>query len=196
MVDIKTTELADGAVVQYYTDFMDNNTSEELYQTLVKDVPWQHGVYKMFGKDVKTPRILYAMRDDDTDITDVYTVTPSMVWTKTVKNLKKKVEKTTKRKFRYAQLNYYRDGKDYIGFHTDSEVQKGDIIASISLGTPRKFVFRHIKYKENNKKHELVLDNGSLLVINEEAAKTYWKHSLPKSNKTDNGRINITFRPN
>jgi hypothetical protein len=96
MVDIKTTELADGAVVQYYTDFMDNNTSEELYQTLVKDVPWQHGVYKMFGKDVKTPRILYAMRDDDTDITDVYTVTPSMVWTKTVKNLKKRLKKRPK----------------------------------------------------------------------------------------------------
>ena len=196
MDDKKTIKLADGAVVEYYKNFMDNTTSQELYKSLVDNVPWQHGVYKMFGKDVKTPRILYAMRDADTDITDVYTVTPSMPWTDSVKNLKKMVEKATKRTFRYAQLNYYRDGRDYIGYHTDSEVQKGDIIASISLGAPRKFMFRHIKYKDNNRKHEMVLDNGSLLVMNEQAAKTHWKHSLPKSNNLLNGRINITFRPN
>lgn len=192
----KTIKLADGAVVKYYKDFMDNNASQELYQSLINDVPWQHGVYKMFGKNVNTPRILYAMRDEDTDIRNVYTVTPSMVWTDSMRNLKKLVEQTTGKTFRYAQLNYYRDGKDYIGYHTDSEVQKGDIIASISLGAPRKFMFRHIKYKENNKKYDMVLENGSLLVMNEQAAKLHWKHSLPKSTKTLDGRINITFRPN
>lgn len=193
----ETIKLADEAVVKYYPTFIKEKKANTLYDSLLGDVPWKHGVYKMFGKDVKTPRVLYAMKDKDTDIKDVYTVTPSMVWSKEVKNIKKKVEKLTGKTFRYAQLNYYRDGNDYIGYHTDSEVKSGDIIASLSLGAERDFSFRHIKYKENKiEKHKMTLENGSLLIMNEQAAKLHWKHSLLKTAKVKEGRINITFRPN
>ena len=37
MTDMKTIKLADGAVVQYYKDFMDNNISQELYKSLVNE---------------------------------------------------------------------------------------------------------------------------------------------------------------
>jgi alkylated DNA repair dioxygenase AlkB len=193
----KTIKLADGAVVKYYQNFVSKTDANKLYDGLKDTTDWKHGVYKMFGKDVETPRVLHAMRDKDTDISDVYDVTGSTVWSKEVKSLKKKVEKETGHTFRYAQLNYYRDGNDYIGFHTDSEVQEGDIIASISLGVRRKFVFRHINYKTNDvEKYEMMLDHGSLLIMNEQAAKLHWKHSLPKMAKVRDGRINITFRPN
>jgi alkylated DNA repair dioxygenase AlkB len=75
-------------------------------------------------------------------------------------------------------------------------VQPGDIIASISLGAKRKFVLRHIDYKSNDiDKYIFDLDNGSLLIMNDSAAKLHWKHSLPKMKNTG-PRINITFRPN
>lgn len=195
--DCKIIKLADGAELKYYKNFLLTEESTDLYQFLVENIPWKHGIYKMFGKDVKTPRVLYAMKNKNTDITDVYTVTESMIWTPEIKKIKKKLEKLTEKEFRYAQLNYYRDGNDYIGYHTDSEVQHGDIIASISLGTSRQFVFRHIDYKTNKiKKYEMTLESGSLLIMNEEAAKLYWKHSIPKAPKIKTGRINITFRPN
>ena len=146
----------------------------------------------MFGREVKTPRLLYAMKDKDADISKSYSVTDSMTWTRSMKKIKKMVEKETGKDISYAQLNYYRNGDDYIGFHTDSEVKEGDIIASISLGASRKFVFRNIK--DMNKRHSMVLENSSLLIMDENAAKNYWKHSLPKM-KNAKERINITFRP-
>jgi len=189
--------LANGAELKYYKEFLSSKVSCDIYSSLINDVPWEHGTYKMFGKDVKTPRVLYAMKNNNTDITNVYDVTSSMAWSNEIKILKKKIEHITNKSFRYAQLNYYRDGNDYIGYHTDSEVQPNDIIASISLGEPRKFSLRHMDYKTNGvKRHDLILENGSLLIMNEQAAKLYWKHSLPKSLKIKNGRINITFRPN
>jgi alkylated DNA repair dioxygenase AlkB len=194
---VKTTNLADGAVVKYYRNYVKRSTAEKLYEKLLYDLPWEHGEYNMHGKIVKTPRLLCAMRDEDDDITDVYTVSNSVVWTKEVQKIKKAIEKTTGPKIRYAQINYYRDGSDWIGYHTDKEVQEGDIIASISLGEPRKFSLRHIKWKENGvKRHDVILENGSLFIMNESAAKLNWKHTLPKSKVITDGRINITFRPN
>jgi len=194
---VKNYRLANGGKVQYIDQFLDSNDAKKLYNELLKKVPWTHGVYKMFGKSIKTPRLLYAMRDKNIDITSSYTVTGSMSWIASVKKLRDRIEKFTGKKISYAQLNYYRDGNDYIGYHTDSEIFDGDIIASISLGAVRKFVFRHKEYrtKKNIKKREFYLGNGSLIVMNDNAGKHHWKHALPKMRNIEDGRINITFRP-
>ena len=137
------------------------------------------------------------MRDENVDITKSYKVTGSMVWSPKMKKLKENVEKYCGTKIQYAQLNYYRDGNDYIGYHTDSEMVDGDIIASISLGAKRRFLMRHKKYKSDTikiKKHEFMLEDGSLFIMDYNAGKEHWKHSLPKM-KNVGPRINITFRP-
>mgnify|MGYP005988738927 CR=1 FL=1 len=194
---IKKYKLFDNANINYYKNIISKDESEKLYKFLKLTVPWEQGVYNMFGKPVKTPRMLYAFRDKGIDITDVYKVTGSIRWPKEITKLKETVEKLTGKTFRYAQVNYYRNGKDYIGYHTDSEVKKGDIIASVSLGVDRPFLFRHKEYKTNDvEKRKIILEDASLLVMDEHAAKRYWKHSLPKSLKITRGRINITFRPN
>jgi alkylated DNA repair dioxygenase AlkB len=192
----KIKKLADKGRIEYIDDFIPEDEANNLYDALIDDVPWEHGEYKMFGKAIQTPRLLYAMRDKNDDITDSYKVTGSMTWTKSINKIKKKIEKQIGLDIRYAQLNYYRDGDDYIGWHTDSEVRDGDLIASLSLGAERIFKFRHIDYKTNEKRkriHSLCLENGSLLVMNEYAAKKKWKHTLPKMKNVE-GRINITFR--
>jgi alkylated DNA repair dioxygenase AlkB len=171
-------------------DFNDNNIKNS-------QVPWQHGHYSMYGKDIPTPRLLYAMRDKDEDVTNAYTVTDSMEWTDEVKKLRDRITKKTGKYCRYAQMNLYRNGDDYIGFHTDSEVEAGDIIASISLGAERTFRFISSDFKHNSKPLlEMTLEPGSLLIMSEYAAKHNWKHELPKDKGVDEIRINITFRPN
>jgi alkylated DNA repair dioxygenase AlkB len=191
-----TTDLGNGAEVKYVKDFLTEQEAGDLISELQNRVPWTHGVYKMFGKPIKTPRLLYAMRDLDYDVDSSYSVTDSMVWTPLVEKLRDKVREYTGLNMMYAQLNYYRDGSDYIGYHADKEVAKGDIIVSISLGATRRFVLRRKDYKksENRIKYEFNLEGGSLLIMNEGAAKTYWKHALPKM-KGVGPRINITFRP-
>jgi alkylated DNA repair dioxygenase AlkB len=185
-------QLDDKSEIKYTKNFLSEKDANNLFDELKNNIPWTQGIYNMFGKPVKTPRLLYAMKDDGLDITGSYKVTGSCAWTKLSEKLKKKIEKETDKKITYAQLNYYRDGNDYIGFHTDKEVVKDDIIASISLGSDRKFKFRNIIDKKI--KHELILENGSLLIMNDHAAKYNWKHCLPKM-KDVGERINLTFRP-
>lgn len=184
------------SIVTYYPNLLSKKFQETLYQELEDTVPWVQGVYQMFGKPVKTPRMLWCMKDNDLDISKVYKVTGSMPWTKQMLKLKKMVEKKTGKKIGYAQLNFYRDGDDYIGYHTDSEIQDGDIIASVSLGETRKFTFRSIDYKKDKLPiYEIDLEPGSLIIMDERAGKKNWKHCLPKMPKVESGRINITFRP-
>ena len=180
--------------ITFINNFLDNKITEKLFDNLTKNTPWEQGVYKMYGKDVKTPRLLWAMRDDNFDIEKSYTVTGSSIWNKDIENIKTKVEKIIKRNIKYAQINYYRDGNDYIGWHTDSEVMPGDLIASISIGATRKFQFQPIDKNNKETKYEIELTNGSLIIFDESAAKTKWKHRIPKQPKIEEGRINITFR--
>ena len=179
--------------VKFIENFIDTKTADKLYQHLIKLDKWEHGVYKMFGKDIKTPRLLWAMRDKNFDISKSYTVTDSSIWTKKIEKLKTEVENLIQKKIKYAQINYYRDGNDYIGWHTDSEVVEGDLIASISLGVSRNFQFRPID-KQDTSRFQVELTNGSLIVFDDSAAKYDWKHRIPKQPKIEDGRINITFR--
>ena len=188
----QTITLPGGGRLIYEPHFLSKLSATRLYNHLDKSANWIQGVYKMFGKDIPTPRLLWAMRDEGSDITKSYKVTGSSVWTKRMVGVKRKVEKKIDAKLLYAQLNYYRDNSDYIGWHTDSEVQPDDLIASISLGQPRKFQFRRID--RSGKIHEIVLGHGSLLIMDEMAAKGLWKHRLPKTAVKLDGRINITFR--
>lgn len=187
----KVYALRDQAEVKYTSKFLDSNESKQLFDELKTKVPWAYGVYNMYGKSVKTPRLLYAMRDKDVDISKSYSVTGSMEWLPLVENIKKRIEKETGHSITYAQLNYYRSGDDYIGPHSDKEVEKGDIIASLSLGSSRKFI---IKHNDGLTKQEIILEDGSMLIMNDNAAKTHYKHEVPKM-KNVGERINITFRP-
>ena len=175
----------------FFDKILSESKSKKLYDDIIQNTPLEHGIYKMYGKEVKTPRLLWAMRDEEFDIKKSYKVTESSLWSDKIKKLKTKVEKIINKKIKYAQINYYRDGNDYIGWHTDSEVVEGDLIASVSLGATRKFQFRNIS---DDTKHQVLLTNGSLIVFDYSAAKKDWKHRIPKEPKVENGRINITFR--
>ena len=86
----------------------------------------------------------------------------------------------------------YHDGNEDVGWHSDDEKSLGKnvIIASLSFGAERKFSFRH---KQTKQTVSLVLEHGSLLVM-KDATQTNWMHSLPRSKKINQKRINLTFR--
>ena len=92
-------------------------------------------------------------------------------------------------------INYYRNGKDRVAWHSDDEKElgKNPVIASVSLGAERKFKLRHKKFKENQLKHEVLLANGSLLVMSG-TTQHHWMHEVPRTAKPIGPRINLTFR--
>lgn len=187
---IMNLDIGFNSYINYEPNFLSGKESEDLLKEMLSIKEWRQGIYSMYGKEVKTPRLLWAMRENDFRVPNGYSVTGNSEFTPLVNKLRVKVEDYTNTKLRYAQLNYYRDGDDYIGWHSDKEVNDGDIIASISLGAVRKF---SLKSKDNSLKYDLYLKSGSLLVMDSNASKTIWQHSLPKM-KTNDLRINITFR--
>jgi len=204
-----TVNLSLGGKVEYIPNFLNSQEKQDLFDHLKNEMKWVSQVYKMYGKDVPTPRLLSSMMDPKFKVDSVGSIwKPDTEWVKAGKDwtplmlkLKNKIEKKIGKPISYAQLNQYRTGNDYIGYHTDSEVQKGDLVASISLGSTRRFVLRDKSKKSGPPEYEFLLTDGSLLIFDCDAAKTFWKHSLPKVRKMDGytdpqnkGRINVTFR--
>lgn len=94
---------------------------------------------------------------------------------------------------RWLELNYYRDGTDTVGWHSDNEPGLGPtpFIASLSVGAEREFLLRRIS--EPSHKVSVTLENGSLLVMSGET-QSHWEHSLPRRKRVLGSRINLTFR--
>ena len=111
-----------------------------------------------------------------------------------VQRLKARVEKSTGRKFSYALVNYYRDGKVGLGFHADDETDlvRDAPIVSISLGARRKMVFKH-KTDKRRKDISLLLSSGSRVDMLPPLQRHY-KHGIPVMRTVSHPRINVTFR--
>ena len=58
------------------------------------------------------------------------------------------------------------------------------------VGAARKFSFKH---KENKQRIDVLLENGSLLVM-KKGTQRNWLHRLPPTKKVNSPRINLTFR--
>jgi hypothetical protein len=95
--------------------------------------------------------------------------------------------------FNVCLLNYYENGEQRIGWHSDrEEIGRTTPIASVSLGTPRHFLLRS---KENGigDRANLDLQNGSMVIM-ENVCQMQYLHSVPKQSDVSTGRINLTFR--
>lgn len=140
----------------------------------------------------KTPRLQAWMADSGVDAS-LYTKSASTPWCESMLVLKKQLEELLDCEFNYCLLNLYRDGHDYIAFHSDNEAIGDDrnIIASISLGASRRFVLQKISDKNN--KTEFTLNSGSLIVMSG-TLQRFWKHSVPKMLRVHEPRLNLTFR--
>ncbi|HKL03143.1 MAG TPA: alpha-ketoglutarate-dependent dioxygenase AlkB, partial [Cryomorphaceae bacterium] len=60
----------------------------------------------------------------------------------------------------------------------------------VSVGASRKFTFKHKQTKES---HDVMLDDGSALIMFP-PTQDFWFHTLRKSKKITEPRINLTFR--
>ncbi|RZS93115.1 alpha-ketoglutarate-dependent dioxygenase AlkB family protein [Aquimarina brevivitae] len=181
------------AEVAYYPNLIAPGQALNYYNTLLKEVPWQQDDIKVFGKVYSQPRLtaLYGNNEKPYSYSNI-TMKP-LPFTPLLLKLKEKVEQHTSANFTTCLLNLYRDGRDSNGWHADDEKELGEhpIIASVSLGASRWF---HLKHKKNKElKTKILLESGSLLLMQGETQKN-WLHQIPKSKKVTDPRINLTFR--
>lgn len=178
-----------------------------LYQQLLAELPWQSDQVTLFGKTHITTRKIVWMGDTSGGSGQALTYTysghtrPIQPWHSSVFHVKQLIERRLLElgiaaQFNSCLLNYYPSGEDGMGYHADDEPELGHqpIIASLSLGATRKFVFKHKAHnKKTQDKVELYLESGQLLVMRGDTQQ-YWKHSITKTKKVDEGRISLTFR--
>lgn len=181
------------ADITYYPEFFDTEASNRYFSSLLKTILWQQDDITVFGKTYKQPRLtaLYASNKEPYTYSGI-TMHPHP-FTNELLEIKQKVESVIKANFTTCLLNLYRDGQDSNGWHADSEKELGinPIIASVSFGGERLFKLKH---RENDHlKKDLVLQNGSLLIMKGETQHK-WLHQIPKTKKKVQKRINLTFR--
>ena len=191
VVSSQTIINKDGIAI--YTDsLIPAEKSEFFLLQLSKNIQWKNDESVIFGKHYITRRKTAWYGDRPFNYTYSKIKRTALPWTKKLLEIKHIVENNESTKFNSCLLNFYHDGDDGMGWHSDNEkeLKKNGVIASISLGAERKFSFRH---KKNKEKIDLILGNGSLLVMKNQI-QTHWMHQLPKSRKIKEPRINLTFR--
>ncbi|WP_285009609.1 alpha-ketoglutarate-dependent dioxygenase AlkB family protein [Pedobacter faecalis] len=115
-------------------------------------------------------------------------------WTPMLLEIKATIEEITEISFDRVLLNFYRDGKDSVAWHSDNLPADGKHhhIASVTFGDTRIFKVRH-KYNKEIKQLDIPLTHGSLLLMGE-TMQEHYEHHVPKTARAIGPRINLTFR--
>ncbi|KRG33517.1 DNA repair protein [Psychrobacter sp. P11F6] len=178
------------------------NDANALYNNLLTELPWQSDIVTLFGKTHVTTRQIVWMGDHDVSYYYSGQTRRAIPWTKQMLHVKRHIEQQLSSSginvdFNSCLLNYYPSGEDGMGYHADDEKELGaqPIIASLSLGARRKFVFKHKTIRQKNKlvKVELYLESGQLIVMHGDT-QDFWMHTITKTKTVTSGRISLTFR--
>lgn len=162
----------------------------EILSRLVAETPWRADTVVVYGKRHLQPR-LTAWYGEAGYTYSGLTLHP-LPLTPLLAQLRAAVERATGRRYNSVLLNYYRDGADSMGMHSDDEPELGlePVIASVSYGATRTFILRHKRSKRTVK---LDLTDGCLLLM-AGALQANWQHGINKTAKLVGPRLNLTFR--
>lgn len=180
--------------ISYYENFWTETQANLLLQQLKLEIKWQQKPITLFGKTHLEPRLTAWYGDEDKIYTYSHITMSPYRWNETLVCIKEKIETFISFKFNSVLLNYYRHGKDSMGWHSDNEPElgKNPLIASASFGGERRFLLKP-RDKNNPLRKEIILRHGSLLIMAGET-QHYWLHQIPKTSKFVSERINLTFR--
>ncbi len=181
------------AHIEYYPNFFSEEQANVLFEKLLTETSWQQDNISVYGKTYPQPRLTALFGNEGKPYSYSNITMHPQPWNETLLQMKLKISEVTLCDFTTVLLNRYRNGQDSNGWHADNEKELGTnpAIASISLGAARAFHLQHNSIKEARLK--LTLEHGSLLLM-KGTTQHYWKHQIPKTAKTVDQRINLTFR--
>ena len=157
---------------------------------LIAETPWRSELITVWGKQYLQPR-LTAWHGDAAYTYSGLRLEPQP-FTPLQQEIRAAVEAVSGRRFNSVLLNYYRDGRDSMGMHSDNEPELGaqPAIASVSFGAERTFALQH---KLSRQRLRLALTDGSLLLM-AGTLQENWTHGINKIARPVGPRVNLTFR--
>jgi alkylated DNA repair dioxygenase AlkB len=191
--DCEQIDIPDATLFFHPHAFNDVESTHHL-QSLTGHTPWRHDEITVHGRTVPIPRLQAWYNNDNAGLTYSGMHLAALTWTDELDSIRQRVQQLSGFDFNGVLVNYYRDGNDSVGWHSDDETEFGidPIIASVSFGATRDFVLKH-KRDTKLKPVKCRLTSGSLLVMGK-GVQTNWQHQLPKRKRVTEPRINLTFR--
>jgi alkylated DNA repair dioxygenase AlkB len=167
--------------------------ASQLLDRLLAEIDWRQEEVLIFGQRRLVPRLVAWHGDPGASYTYSGTPHQPLPWTPALGLVRERVFALTGCAFNSVLLNLYRDGRDGMGWHADDEPELGrdPVIASVSLGAPRRFCLRHRRRKDQ--RLDVSLGHGSLLLM-AGSTQHHWLHAVPKTAVPVGPRVNLTFR--
>ncbi len=181
----------DGTATLYH-DFLDAQFAMRAFNQIRDESQWEQPEITIFGNTVLEPRLSTWHNELGEGYKYSGVMRRAQPFSKTLSDIRKRCSEVTNTPFNSALVNFYRNGQDGVGWHSDNEACNGPepTIASVSLGATRRFDMRHRKTGETIK---IQLESGSLLVMAGKSQQ-YWVHQVAKTKRVHEPRINLTFR--
>tara|TARA_R110000772_G_scaffold49123_8_gene113052 strand:+ start:75994 stop:76614 length:621 start_codon:yes stop_codon:yes gene_type:complete len=165
--------------------------ADALFEAVMAAVDWRQEELTLYGRRIPQPR-LSAWYGDAAYAYSGLRLEPRP-WPPVLADLRNRCAEIAQAPFNSVLANLYRDGADSMDWHSDDEASLGPapVIASVNLGTPRRFQLR----RKNDKKIkiEISLGGGDVLVMGERC-QILWQHRVPKTQAAVGPRVNLTFR--
>jgi alkylated DNA repair dioxygenase AlkB len=189
----------------YFPRFLDEDETVGLLARLWRELDWSQREITVYGRRVMQPRLVAWYGDAAALYSYSGLTLQPLPWHPLLRDLRRRIERDTGQRFNAVLANAYRDGRDSMGWHADNEKELGPrpVIASLSLGAPRRFMWRLARRRPGFEAGVgpgvasgtcgMTLENGSLLLMKAGCQQRY-QHSLPRTRRATGLRINLTYR--
>jgi len=181
------------AELELLAPWLDPVTADLWFRQLLEQTPWQQPQVRLYGRACPVPRLVAWYGDAEASYRYSGLTHQPLPWTPLLAQIRARVVETVGQALNGVLLNYYRDGDDSMGWHSDDEAELGSnpLIASLTLGATRRFDLR--RKGQGRIEHSLWLEHGSLLVMRG-PTQHYWQHQVAKTRSPCAPRLNLTFR--
>ena len=182
---VRHIDLGEGALLDLWEGWFPNALAA--FPCVMREVPWQQSVRRNYTMHHVTwlgdPEAVYnygGVRHEPKPLTP------------TLESMRTRLAQELAVPFNGVLCNLYRNGADHMHMHSDAHSDLGPepVLASVSFGAARPLSLHH---KQGKRKLDLILPNGSLLVMRGTMQEFYY-HGLPPVAGLTQPRINLTFR--
>ena len=169
------------------------NQANSYFSELQNNLDWQQQTVKVYGRTHNAPRLNCFYGDAGVHYSYSGLTHIAEGWPPLLAQLRDDMQNLAQTPFNTVLGNYYRNGQDTQGWHADNEKELGQnpVVASISFGAQRDFIFKH--NQDKTVKATFSLPHGSVLIM-AGSVQHQWQHALPRRTKISTPRINLTFR--
>jgi len=181
------------AELELHAQWLAPATADQWLAELSAHTLWQQPQVHIYGRQLPVPRLVAWYGDAEASYRYSGLTHQPLPWTPLLAQIRAQVEQAVGQPLNGVLLNYYRDGQDSMGWHSDDEAELGanPLIASLNLGGTRRFDLR--RKGSNRIEHSLPLQHGSLLVMRG-PTQHHWQHQVAKTRSPCAPRLNLTFR--